>query len=91
MAFDKYISGYFCKSNTNKIKGTTEFLLHILSELNISPSQVTVVGDSFKKDIQPALSLGIQAVWFSNIRDYEQDDNMRVICALNELCLQQVY
>ena len=32
--------------------------------LNLSPSDVVVVGDSFYKDIEPAKKIGCQAVWF---------------------------
>lgn len=34
-----------------------------IDRLNLKAEDVTVIGDSFKKDIEPALSLGCQAIW----------------------------
>lgn len=34
-----------------------------IDKLGLSPADITVIGDSFKKDIEPALSLGCQAIW----------------------------
>ena len=59
---DKYISGYFCKANIGIEKGSPDFLLSILNKLGKQPKQVTMVGDNLKKDIEPALELGINAV-----------------------------
>ena len=35
-----------------------------IDQLGVPAKDVTVIGDSFDKDIQPALSLGCQAIWF---------------------------
>lgn len=35
-----------------------------IEQLGIPAKEITVIGDSFDKDIQPALSLGCQAIWF---------------------------
>lgn len=37
-----------------------------IEKLGIPAKEVTVIGDSFEKDIQPAQSLGCQAIWFCN-------------------------
>jgi len=84
---DKYISGYFCKFNTNQIKGHYSFFNLYIGKLDKKPSQVTVVGDSLKKDIEPALALGIQAVWLTKTLATERRKNLRTIRGLNELCL----
>lgn len=34
-----------------------------IDRLNLKPEDITVIGDSFKKDIEPALSLGCKAIW----------------------------
>jgi putative hydrolase of the HAD superfamily len=35
-----------------------------IEQLGFSPKDIAIVGDSYEKDIQPALSLGCQAIWF---------------------------
>lgn len=62
---NQFISGYFCKANLGLSKGTPTFLNAILNQLNISATEVAMVGDNFEKDIKPALSIGIQAFWFT--------------------------
>ncbi len=32
--------------------------------LSLNPKDVTIIGDSYDKDIQPAVSLGCQAIWY---------------------------
>lgn len=34
-----------------------------IDRMGLTPADVTVVGDSYKKDIEPALSLGCKAIW----------------------------
>lgn len=84
---DKYISGYYCKSNVSQVKGSPEFLLEILKRLNKHPSQLTLVGNSLKKDVEPALAIGINAVWLCKDSSDNQRENIRIITKLKELCL----
>ena len=86
VGLDKYITGYFCQSNIGIEKGTTSFLSCILTRLGKQPSQVTMVGDSLKKDIEPAQFLGISTVWFSNDKTSELNNSVRIISSLKELC-----
>lgn len=60
-----YISGYFCKANLGIGKGTPEFFHRIIDTLNIDSQSVIMVGDSYDKDIEPAVAAGIQAIWFN--------------------------
>ena len=57
--------------------------------LNLSPSEVVVVGDSFYKDIEPAKKIGCQAVWFKgeSWTDEKYDETFpdRVITDLAQL------
>jgi FMN phosphatase YigB (HAD superfamily) len=84
---DRYISGYFCKSNIGIEKGSSEFLLRILNRLDKQPDQVTMVGDSLQKDIEPAQKLGIKTVWLIKDKTTNQIDKVRKISTLKELCL----
>lgn len=62
---DKYISGYFCESNLGVGKDSPDFFRLILAKLTLPASSVVMVGDSYKRDIEPALKLGIKAIWFN--------------------------
>jgi len=84
---DKYISGYFCKENINIDKGSPEFFSKILKQLNVEAKNVIVVGDSLQRDINPALELGINAIWFCNNKSANKQ-NLNTIYSLNELYLQ---
>ena len=52
---------------------------HCLQELGAEPSQAAFVGDSFSADMEPALALGMQAIWKSDRTD------ARVVCASDSL------
>ena len=82
---DKYITGYFCKSNLGVEKGSPTFLLSILNKLDKQANQVTMVGDNFKKDIEPALKLGINSILLSRDTASNQSDGVRIISSLREL------
>ena len=89
-AFDRvelsqYISGYFCKENIGLEKGTAVFLNAIISTLAIPVSNITMVGDSFIKDIEPAISVGITPIWFTSNSEQLASDNIRTIKRLSEL------
>jgi putative hydrolase of the HAD superfamily len=89
-AFDRvglsqFISGYFCKANLGLSKGTPEFLNAILEKLNIPSVNVAMVGDSFEKDIKPAITIGIQPIWFTENNSESVPDNVKVIKQLSEL------
>jgi len=91
-AFDRvglsqFISGYFCKANLGLSKGTPEFLNTILAKLNISSVNVAMVGDDFEKDIEPAIAVGIQPVWFTESNLESVPDNVKVIKQLSALYL----
>lgn len=87
VGLDQYISGYFCKANLGIEKGSTAFLSLILDRLGKSPDQVTMVGDSLEKDLEPARKLGIQALWLSNEPIPKPVSGVRRISSLRELCV----
>lgn len=85
VGLSQYISGYFCKENTGVDKGTAAFLNAIISTLVIPVSNITMVGDSFVKDIEPAISVGITPIWFTPNSVQIAPDNIRTIKSLSEL------
>ncbi len=46
---------------------------HIISEMNVHPNQVIVVGDSYKNDITPAKSIGCGTIWIK-VRGWNDND-----------------
>lgn len=85
VGLSQYISGYFCKENIGIDKGTAAFLNVIISTLAVPVSDITMVGDSFVKDIEPAISVGITPIWFTPNSVQIAPDNIRIIKSLSEL------
>ena len=96
VGLNRFISGYFCKSNLGLSKGSAEFLPAILAQLNKSADKVAMVGDNLQKDIVPAAAIGIQPIWFLSNMDRDEQlkaahaeqlpSNIGVITELRELC-----
>ncbi|EGQ8047266.1 HAD family hydrolase [Vibrio parahaemolyticus] len=92
LAFDRvglsaFISGYFCKANLGIGKGTPDFFNRIIDTLNVEPKSVVMVGDSYDKDIEPAVTAGIQAIWFNPMGKVTQgSQEVKEIRHLLELC-----
>ena len=59
-----FIKGYFCPENLKIEKGTSAFFEAIIKKLGVLPSQITMVGDNYEKDIKPAKALGMKVLWF---------------------------
>jgi len=85
VGLSQYISGYFCKENIGIDKGTAAFLNAIISILAVPVLDITMVGDSFVKDIEPAISVGITPIWFNPNNAQAAPDNIRTIKDLREL------
>jgi len=86
----RYIDGYFCKANLGLSKSDAGFYEAIISRLNlapdqVTPNQVTMVGDSLEKDIIPALKAGLNARWF-NPTGKPVERELAQIQHLSELC-----
>ncbi len=83
---DKFITGYYCKSNLGIEKGTVSFFRKIVDTLNANPSEITMVGDNFERDIKPALLLGLNAVLLTNDINKRKYLNYNTITSLKQLC-----
>ncbi|OOE32202.1 hydrolase [Salinivibrio kushneri] len=85
VGLDQFVSGYFCYSNTGYSKGSPEFLPTILKQLGFTASRVAMVGDSLRKDIEPAAQIGIQPIWLTT-DGTSAPESTRFIRGLRELC-----
>lgn len=82
----QYITGYFCKFNLGIGKGNPEFFHAIVRELKCEPHSVVMVGDSLENDVLPAISAGIDAVWFNPLSPISPSQgNVRQISRLCDL------
>lgn len=60
-----FISGYFCYANIGIHKGSVDFYRAIQQHLKIPLNKIVMVGDTFEKDIRPALASGMNAIWYN--------------------------
>ena len=86
VGFDKYITGYSCKANLGIGKEDRAFFSCILDKLETPPRSVTMDGDSFTKDIEPAKAFGMNVIWFYQKKLEHPIDDIRTISSLEELC-----
>ncbi|EKA7356537.1 HAD family hydrolase [Vibrio vulnificus] len=87
VGLSQYISGYFCKANLSIGKGTPEFFNKIIKVLGVDPQSVVMVGDTYSKDIEPAITAGIRAIWFNPTKQsISAHHNIRQISHLVEIC-----
>ncbi|EOE4689048.1 HAD family hydrolase [Vibrio vulnificus] len=81
------MSGYFCKANLGIGKGTPEFFEKIIGVLGIEPKSVVMVGDTYDKDIAPAIEAGINVIWFNPTKQsVSADQNAKQVSHLSEIC-----
>ncbi|MHA2710244.1 HAD family hydrolase [Vibrio owensii] len=91
-AFDRvdlsqYISGYFCKANLGIGKGTPKFFEKIIGVLGIEPKSVVMVGDTYDKDIAPAITAGINVIWFNPTKQSVRAVHyVKQVSHLSEIC-----
>jgi putative hydrolase of the HAD superfamily len=82
---DRYFSRIFCFKNIHLPKGEA-FYREILDRLNVPPTELLMVGDSFEQDIQDANAVGIFAVWFNSGSEEHRTANSHVtVHAMPEL------
>lgn len=60
-----YIDQVFCYENLGCGKNDTHYFHAILRHLDVTASDVTMIGDSLENDIYPALSAGLKALWYN--------------------------
>lgn len=87
VGLSQYISGYFCKANLGIGKGKPEFFEKIIQKLDVDPKSVVMVGDTYDKDIEPAIAAGIEVIWFNPTKQsHNAVHNVRQIGHLSEIC-----
>lgn len=64
---------------TGARKPDIDNFLHCLTQLNVEPDGAVMVGDTYTHDIQPALELGMQAIWVLARPDREAESLVGVM------------
>lgn len=82
---DAHIQKIYCFKNTG-LKKSPGFYRHILHDLDASPAEAVMVGDSFENDVLAASQAGIYAVWFNPQADEKREGpRYTTIYSLTEL------
>lgn len=68
---DKWFERIYCSRRMGVKKPDPQFFAYILKDMNVEPSQVIMVGDSFPSDVLGANASGLRSVWL-NWRNLEE-------------------
>lgn len=85
---DKYFTGVVESAVVGVRKPSPQIFTLGVEVLNLHPHEVVVIGDSYSKDIQPALEAGCQAVWLKGESWQGKEEKIeynRTIYTLKEL------
>jgi putative hydrolase of the HAD superfamily len=61
----KLLDKVYCYHKIRYKKPSKEFFEYILTDLDVEPSQVIMVGDDFEADVVGANACGIRAIWYN--------------------------
>jgi putative hydrolase of the HAD superfamily len=81
---NQYIDTIFCADSIGFSKPEPEYFQFILARLDVPKSNIVLIGDSLEKDIQGALKMGIDAIWYNPLR-LAVPKGIRAISKLTEL------
>lgn len=70
----KYVKQIVSSEEAGREKPHPYMFLSALNKLNLKPDEVCMIGDSYKKDIAGASSLGIQSIWLNTESQQENYD-----------------
>jgi FMN phosphatase YigB (HAD superfamily) len=78
VGLDRWIERVYCSRNIGYKKPDPQFFGFILKDLEVKPSQVVMVGDSYKTDILGANASGLRAIWFNWKTPDEQSTSLHL-------------
>jgi HAD superfamily hydrolase (TIGR01509 family) len=67
-------SGVFISGEVGRGKPDPEVFLQAAGSLGVNPEEAVMVGDSWERDIEGALSAGLAAIWISHGRETPRSD-----------------
>jgi putative hydrolase of the HAD superfamily len=85
VGLETHIQKIYCFKNTG-LKKSPDFYQHILNDLNATPEQTVMIGDSFENDVLAANQVGIFAIWFNPRADEKRESRQHTtIYSLTDL------
>lgn len=84
---EEYCQIIVTSEEAGKEKPHPYIFLLALQKLGLKASEVCMIGDSFKKDICGAASIGIDAIWFNheNKQESYNEENIQEVCTFAEI------
>jgi len=69
----KYVDKFFFSFDIGSIKPDLKNFKYVLSYFKVKPSEVLMIGNSYKDDILPARKLGMKTIHFQGARQLKKD------------------
>lgn len=66
LGISKFVDGFVSSEEVGCEKPSASMYLTILNKLDSKPSEALMVGDSYSKDIDGALAIGMDAIWLKD-------------------------
>jgi len=89
VGLEGYILEFFCQSNLGIGKGSVAYFQAVVEALGVDASELTMVGDIFHRDIEPAIEAGLNAIWYTPdaplkevCGDYQQIQHLSELCSI---------
>lgn len=83
VGLSEFITHIYCRENLGIGKTDNSYYPKIVQQLNVQPSQVSMLGDSLERDVLAPLAAGLKAVWF-NPDNQKSSEDIPMIRTLNE-------
>jgi putative hydrolase of the HAD superfamily len=87
LKLNKYINKVVTSEEAGREKPHPYMFISALEKLNLQKHEVCMIGDSFKKDIFGASTLGINAIWFNHEEKQEKynSQNIKEVTTFKEI------
>jgi putative hydrolase of the HAD superfamily len=84
LELDQYCNSIVTSEEAGKEKPHPYMFMSALNKLGVQSGEVCMIGDSFKKDVLGAASLGIKAIWL-NLKNEEEEYDSSLVTEVNNV------
>jgi len=84
LELDQYCNSMVTSEEAGKEKPHPYMFMSALNKLGVQSDEVCMIGDSFKKDVLGAASLGIKAIWL-NLKNEEEEYDSSLVTEVNNV------
>lgn len=86
VGLDRLLDRVYCFRSIGHKKPSPEFFAYILADLQLEPTGVIMVGDSYESDVLGARRAGIRAIWFNpHSQEEHRAEGIRTVHDLRDL------